>query len=378
MSANGAIEIDHVGKFQGLEHVFYLSVRYVGVFFPLLVILGIKAGGWFSFVGAFIIFGFCNLVSIALKTFHFGTRFSEKDEFRFTKLETSPFWRDGSVSLYLVLQIAMIFYLVFRLMSHSLTHLEVVGSVFSCALSVGTVGGIASHELYHKREKWKRALGIAGLASIFYSHFYVSHTRGHHRTACLPGDWSTAKLNESCYSFLCRAIVMGYIGAWKLESVRLKKQGRSVLSLQNFMVASGIFHFLVLTTIVYFSNISVALLYVFMSLLSAIYIEMINYHSHYGLVRKKLENGNFEPFQSKHSWESNDKVTNWLIFNAGKHTHHHRVPSANYTEMKFSGEKLYLPCGLLLQTLVAFIPPLYFHMMAKHLPVTDEQGIRLQ
>ncbi len=73
--------------------------------------------------------------------------------------------------------------------------------------------------------------------------------------------------------------------------------------------------------------------------------------------------GGFEPICNQHSWESNNKVTNWFIFNAGKHCHHHRKPSEPQQNLVLVNEREFLPYGLPLMTLIAFCPPLFFAIM---------------
>src|SRR5690606_7679464 len=96
-------------------------------------------------------------------------------------------------------------------------------------------------------------------------------------------------------------------------------------------------------------------------------MEIVNYISHYGLVREKVSENRYETIQSIHSWESNNKITNWFIFNAGKHVHHHIKPNHHYYELEVIEDDNYLPHGLPLMTVISFIPPLYFRMMDKML-----------
>jgi len=59
------------------------------------------------------------------------------------------------------------------------------------------------------------------------------------------------------------------------------------------------------------------------SLLTVFFLEAINYIEHYGLRRKKDENGIYEPVNIKHSWNAPHRYTNYLIFKLQRHSDHH-------------------------------------------------------
>jgi alkane 1-monooxygenase len=85
---------------------------------------------------------------------------------------------------------------------------------------------------------------------------------------------------------------------------------------------------------------------------------MVNYLSHYGISRKEGD-----AVSLHHSWESANKVTNWFIFNAGKHSEHHTKPTRPHFKLKLGETSEKLPFGLLLLTVIALVPPLYFAIM---------------
>ncbi len=62
-----------------------------------------------------------------------------------------------------------------------------------CSAANGAVG----HELFHRRSKVHRLCGVLGYAKFYYSHFYPSHIKYHHKTVGTPEDPVTARINES-------------------------------------------------------------------------------------------------------------------------------------------------------------------------------------
>ena len=53
------------------------------------------------------------------------------------------------------------------------------------------------------------------------------------------------------------------------------------------------------------------------------YLEAINYLEHYGLMRKKLANGEYEKVTILHSWNAPHRFTNYLLFKLQRHSDHH-------------------------------------------------------
>ena len=52
-------------------------------------------------------------------------------------------------------------------------------------------------------------------------HYGVEHVHGHHVYACTPADPHTARIGESIYAFLPRAIFKTYKNAIAIERKRL-------------------------------------------------------------------------------------------------------------------------------------------------------------
>lgn len=58
--------------------------------------------------------------------------------------------------------------------------------------------------------------------------------------------------------------------------------------------------------------------------MTAVYVhEMTSYIEHYGLRRRKLQNGKLEPVGHNHSWVAAQRFTNYLTFNVQIHPDHH-------------------------------------------------------
>lgn len=234
-------------------------------------------------------------------------------------------------------------------------------------LSVGTVGAIVAinvgHELIHKDPLIEQWAGGALLASVFYAGFKVEHVRGHHVHVSTPEDASSSRYNQSLYAFLPHAYLHNFLNAWKLEAKRLTRKGFSAYSWRNELVWwyglsiamtigcgllwgwMGVFYFLAQSFIAF-------------SLL-----EVINYVEHYGLHRRKLENGRYERTDIHHSWNSNYLLTNLFLFQLQRHSDHHAYPKRRYQVLRHHDESPQLPSGYATMIVLALIPPLWFKVM---------------
>ena len=92
-----------------------------------------------------------------------------------------------------------------------------------------------------------------------------------------------------------------------------------------------------------------------------------NYIEHYGLLREKLANGKFEPCAPHHSWNSNHKLTNQILFHLQRHSDHHANMSRAYQSLRDFPDLPRLPNGYYGMFLVAYVPPLWFKIMDKRL-----------
>lgn len=324
------------------QRLLYIIVRGSAVLMPLIILAGYAFGGLTTYIGAYLVFGFYFFVEFIMHKTKLGLGVDVHDEFQFLP------WKH-LLLIYGVLQIVAVIIILVTLPLRHLETYELIGIVVSLGIMTGSVGGLAAHEFIHRRTKWERILGLMLFGSVNYAHFYVSHLRGHHRNVGLHYDWSTARYGESSYQFLLRATICGWIGAWKFNR-------RFMIKCTAIQIGLWLLLYLCL-------GLQSLIAFWSMSFIAIVLMEMVNYLSHYGLTRTIDAKGRPEPVQNRHSWESNNKVTNWFIFNAGKHSHHHRSPFQSYETLALSHERDFLPHGLPLMTLIAFLPPLYFKIM---------------
>ena len=219
------------------------------------------------------------------------------------------------------------------------------------------------HELGHKHNKLEQWLARLVLAVPAYGHFTVEHGRGHHRWVATPDDHASARMGENIYRFALRELPGGMRRAWLLESQRLAQKKKPVWSVHNTLLQSyAVTLVLQVGLVVAFGWLMLPFLVIhngvaWWQLTSANYVE------HYGLLRQRLANGQFETPKPHHSWNTNHLVTNLALFHLQRHSDHHAFPLRRYQSLRHFDNVPQLPSGYFGMFPLAYLPPLWFKVM---------------
>jgi alkane 1-monooxygenase len=92
-------------------------------------------------------------------------------------------------------------------------------------------------------------------------------------------------------------------------------------------------------------------------------LESVNYIEHYGLVRKQLASGRYEPVTPRHSWNSNHELGRIFLYELTRHSDHHYKATRKYQVLRHMDESPQLPLGYPTSILMALVPPLWFKKM---------------
>ena len=95
-----------------------------------------------------------------------------------------------------------------------------------------------------------------------------------------------------------------------------------------------------------------ALVFVLSALAGRSVLEAVNYFEHYGLVRDPEL-----PVEPRHSWNSNKRLSNAVLFNLARHSHHHAEGDAQFWQLRSYREAPTLPYGYLTCMLLVFLLP---------------------
>jgi alkane 1-monooxygenase len=259
--------------------------------------------------------------------------------------------------LYIPLQLALIVWAIAAAPQAGV--IAVVSIVFTVGILTGVFGMLTAHEMAHSRSRGERQLAAVMLSGMCYRHFRIAHVHGHHRWAATARDSATARLGEGFYAFLLRTLAGQFLEAWRFETQRCK--GRPIW--ENRVIGDVVITVLICSAITsVWGSVGLAIFFA-QSALAIVVLELFNYIAHYGLRRGSDSAGRADPMDDRHSWNSSNVLVNYMLFNMGRHSYHHRKPSAAYQTLVYRHEGPELPAGYAGSILLALVPPLWRAVM---------------
>ncbi|MFF9179337.1 alkane 1-monooxygenase [Streptomyces sp. NPDC014793] len=241
-----------------------------------------------------------------------------------------------------------------------------VADSLGLAVTTGVVAGVAintAHELGHKREQLERRLSRAALAQTWYGHFYVEHNHGHHVRVATPEDPASSRMGESFWRFLPRTVWGSLRSAWELERRRLTRRNRAVLGPHNEILTAWALSVTLFTALTAVFGLRVLPFLLLQAVLGFCLLETVNYLEHYGLLRQRRPDGRYERVAPRHSWNSDNTVSNVFLFQLQRHSDHHANPLRRYQTLRHFDESPQLPSGYATMIVLAWFPPLWRAVM---------------
>ncbi|MDV7270125.1 alkane 1-monooxygenase [Thioclava sp. A2] len=237
----------------------------------------------------------------------------------------------------------------------------------SFGLFFGQVSNSNAHELIHRSDKRLFLLGKWIYTSLLFGHHTSAHRHVHHRFAATPNDPNSAELGEGFWSFAPRAWVGSFSTGWEMErNLRQRAQGGAVSGLRPYAdyVLGGAGFALVVAVLFGAGGL---LAYLLLCLYAQIQLLLSDYVQHYGLSRKPLGNGQYEPVNEAHSWDAPHPVSSLWMLNAPRHSDHHAHPSRVYPALRLGDTgapgRPILPRSLPAMAALALVPPLWRRVM---------------
>lgn len=234
-------------------------------------------------------------------------------------------------------------------------------------LSIGIIGGAIgitfAHELIHKSTRLERQAGGWLLSLVGYGGFKVEHVLGHHVDVATPHDTSTARLGQSAYAFLLRALLTNPVRAWQLSGRRLRAHGLPMWHWRNEMY---LWHGLTLlfgAVITLWLGPVGLLFFIFQAFVAINLLELVNYIEHYGLLRQQRADGRYERVTPRHSWNDSHRLSNLVLLNLQRHSDHHAYAARRYQILRHHDDAPQLPHGYASLVLLALLPPLWRRLM---------------
>lgn len=263
-------------------------------------------------------------------------------------------------------QYALLYFFLNQVSNESLPWYEKAGMTTAFGMSCGIIGINAAHELGHRSTWYEQAMSKMLLLTSLYMHFFIEHNRGHHKYVSTNEDPASGRPGETLYAFYIRSISGSWRSAWRLESVKLKKNNKSFWSIYNEMLRFQFLQLGLILTIAYLYNWQTMLFFIASAAIGFHLLETVNYIEHYGLRRKK--NGDhYERTMPIHSWNSNHPLGRLMLLELSRHSDHHYVASRKYQLLRYFDESPLMPTGYPGMLLLALVPPLWFRVMDKQI-----------
>jgi alkane 1-monooxygenase len=279
-------------------------------------------------------------------------------------LEGDRYYR-AATHLYLPAQYLSLIFACWLWAGGGWLHISPVGKL-GLMVATGVVGGIANnaaHELGHRRGGAERWLSKVALAQSCYGQFYVEHNRGHHVRVATAEDPASARFRENVYAFAVRSVTGSTRSAWRLEAKRLARKGRSRWSLRNDVLNAWLMSAAMLVGLtVWFGAVDLPWL-AGQAVIGMFLLEAMNFVSHYGLRRRRLPSGRYEPLRPAHCWNSTAVMTNVFLLHLQRHSDHHLHPMRRYQAVRDTEQAPQLPGGYVAMLVLSLCPPLWRRVM---------------
>jgi alkane 1-monooxygenase len=324
--------------------------------FTLITLISIEAPYPFNLAAILFVFMVIPLIDVII-----GTDKKNPNPEQEKSWKKSTVW-GPALYVYLITHFSIFVFALLKSPSLSMRNNIIMG--VAVGLYNGGLGLTVAHELFHKKEKMNRLFADMILISVWYPHFAVEHIRGHHVSVATEDDPASSRRNESVYPFLLRSVYGSLKHAFLLDEKSVMK---------------GISLSVTLTCLIYTTGGWQTLSFFLIQAIVAItLLEVVNYIEHYGLQRKKLENGRYEKVQTAHSWNSAHKFSNLVFFNLQRHSDHHANAHLPYTVLRHQEGAPQLPTSYSGMILLALVPPLWFRVMNSKLDKLDSPNISFE
>ncbi|MCB1516730.1 MAG: alkane 1-monooxygenase [Hyphomicrobiaceae bacterium] len=227
------------------------------------------------------------------------------------------------------------------------------GGLASLGMYYGLGGVNVAHELVHRLDsKFNMIVGRWLLAFTWDTGFSLEHVYGHHRNVGTEADPATAKRGEYIWAFVPRSIVGQFFAALKIDRDRMARKGIKNRFYNSVFWRGQAMTLVVIAVYTYMMGPFGILISLYSGAIGKVYLEIVNYIEHYGLVR--IPGTRVEP---RHSWDSYRRLSTGMTYNLPLHSFHHRFATRPFWELQHSeGEAPVLPRGYMPMILTSFFP----------------------
>lgn len=356
----------------------FVNTRYLIVpVMSIITILGLISGGINVWAGV-ALFGISAIVDTATKNIHLRADFDEEGNSYGIKI-----FQYAVMYLMLIVFFALQLALVWRIYQYvngspfdlysfygltiqtGITTTNLIGAIISAGLWAG-IGIIYGHELSHnKKEGFFISRLIMSLSGA--SHFTYAHVYQHHLHLGHENDPATAPRGRNVYMHTWLSHAGQCKFSYDLETSRLKKKGKSFLSLDNRWILGYLYSLPSIVLFVWAGGFVGVAALLSLWVIANFELEALNFMGHYGLIREKNK-----PVEHKHSWDNDSVFTDWFFIAIGRQADHHVRGETYFWELDDVKGPNY-GIGYFSLFLITLVPPLFRSYMKKHLDNWDQK-----
>ena len=247
--------------------------------------------------------------------------------------------------------------------------IHLLGAGLGVGLLYGVCGTNVAHELTHRT--WSRPAQWVGrwlLAFTCDASFSIEHVYGHHKHVATRQDPATSRRGESAWAFVVRSTWQSWRSAWRIEARRLAKQGHRAWSWRNKVITGAGMTAAIFAFFGWALGPIGLLVFAALSLYGKMWLELINYVEHYGIVRVKGA-----PVEPRHSWNCNQRMSSYMLYNLTRHSHHHAMGEKPFWQLRAYADTPTMPLGYMGMIVLALVPPLWNRVMIPRVLAWDAQ-----
>lgn len=307
----------------------------------LLVVYGNMHGGaWYA--AANLLF---SLVVLGLVDAFNPSVFSQQNSGKADAIPNLILW------LHVLLQIACIGTFVYAIVNYIHSDFTLFIMASSMAVYTGSGAIVVAHEFIHRKDPMSQWAGKFLLFTAGNFYFFIEHLRVHHKWVGTERDSATAKRGQSVYGFFMSSSLGQIKSAWKLETVRCRKEGKWAMGLSNYIIRQLVYHIVFDVCLVVVAGWLAWAAWVFHCVLANFLLEYVNYIEHYGLSRDEKER-----VTEIHSWQSDRLVSRFVLIDLSRHADHHYYASKPYHTLETYSNSPVLPGGYASLIVPALLP----------------------
>jgi len=337
----------------------------------LLCFVGTILGGGWTWMVVFVGWVLVPILDIIIGADSYNLTDKEEKEWR------ESIWFRVVTWCHLPLQVSYLTFACWWITSRELTNLEWYGILFSCGSAQGFGIGCA-HEMLHRPSLFDTMNSMISLSLSSYGHFWIEHLWGHHRNVATDLDCASSKVGDISWFFVPRCMITTAIEAWQIECKILRSKGINKFHpYYNRYIIAWIF---TLSVAYFYSTVfgpECVSFFFLQGLIASYIVDNTNFIEHYGLRRRELKPGQFEPVGWLHSWDTGDFLTNYMLFKIQRHPDHHTNAARPYQILRTFKDAPTLPTGYAGMIVLSWFPPLFQYVMDWRVARVQEQAYEL-